>query len=380
MKLCSLQQCTGCLACKNVCKREAIYVGEDGSHGFYPVINKESCVDCGACISVCPIINPPPKKDILNVYIAKSTSDNVINSSSGGIAYEISKTILENGGTVYAAQLFESKLRHKKITTINELELTRGSKYIQSYTGEIFKEIEEDLKKHNMVLFIGVGCQTAAIKNFFRYKQNEKLFIIDLICHGTPSNFCFTNYVNGLLKGKRYNNISFRKGKRLQLEIKDNDNCIYKENFYKDPFYLAFELGKNLRECCYQCPFATKDRVGDITLGDYHSLKKTSQLYDSIIGASMCCINSEKGQYLFDMIKDNIQFETGNLEYALEHNPQLSHPTICPSSGRIPSSYLEQHDIYHILKSQMRKDVYIYTIKNKLASLKKSCIKHKSQV
>lgn len=44
-------QCIMCGACASVCPQGAITFGEDG----YPQINKELCTKCGTCQAVCPV-------------------------------------------------------------------------------------------------------------------------------------------------------------------------------------------------------------------------------------------------------------------------------------------------------------------------------------
>lgn len=39
---------------------------------FYPYVNKESCVECGLCEKVCPIINPQEETLPLQVIAAKT--------------------------------------------------------------------------------------------------------------------------------------------------------------------------------------------------------------------------------------------------------------------------------------------------------------------
>jgi dissimilatory sulfite reductase (desulfoviridin) alpha/beta subunit len=45
-------KCTGCGACVEVCKENAIQLSEESDN---PIINSEKCLSCGQCISVCPV-------------------------------------------------------------------------------------------------------------------------------------------------------------------------------------------------------------------------------------------------------------------------------------------------------------------------------------
>lgn len=47
--LCSPEKCTGCMACVNSCRHQAIVIYTD-EKGFYrPIAIEENCIDCGAC-------------------------------------------------------------------------------------------------------------------------------------------------------------------------------------------------------------------------------------------------------------------------------------------------------------------------------------------
>lgn len=46
-------ECCGCGACFCACPWNAITMKSDDEGFLYPVINKELCVDCGKCVSVC---------------------------------------------------------------------------------------------------------------------------------------------------------------------------------------------------------------------------------------------------------------------------------------------------------------------------------------
>ena len=47
------ENCCGCSACYAICPRHAISMEVDEEGFLYPVIDKERCVKCKMCISVC---------------------------------------------------------------------------------------------------------------------------------------------------------------------------------------------------------------------------------------------------------------------------------------------------------------------------------------
>ncbi len=49
------EQCCGCSACANVCGISAIQMKADSEGFLYPIINRDRCIQCFLCISVCPL-------------------------------------------------------------------------------------------------------------------------------------------------------------------------------------------------------------------------------------------------------------------------------------------------------------------------------------
>lgn len=66
-----------------------------------------------------------------------------------------------------------------------------NSKYVESSLGDITKKIDKMLSDNKKVLFVGVPCQVAAVKNYINdNKKMNNLLTVDLICHGfAPMNY-----------------------------------------------------------------------------------------------------------------------------------------------------------------------------------------------
>lgn len=82
--------CCGCTACASVCMHHAITLKSDNEGFLYPIINKDSCIECGLCEKVCPILQR--KKQELNPnqlhYKALRIKDTeLLNQSSSGGAF-----------------------------------------------------------------------------------------------------------------------------------------------------------------------------------------------------------------------------------------------------------------------------------------------------
>lgn len=135
------EKCTGCMACYNACPFNAIEIIQN-EKGFYePHIIEEKCKKCKKCVITCPQNNLAEKKENKVVYAAWSNSEiEREESTSGGIFSEIAKKVLEEDGIVVGAIYDENfKVVHGILTNKEDLQKTRGSKYVQSYIGDSFK-------------------------------------------------------------------------------------------------------------------------------------------------------------------------------------------------------------------------------------------------
>lgn len=101
MNIADIRDCFGCGVCATVCARHIIELRLN-IDGFYePYITDTSkCTDCGLCIDVCSYTNDglSLKGACIKSYAAWSKDDNVRNKcSSGGIGFEIGRTLLSQG-------------------------------------------------------------------------------------------------------------------------------------------------------------------------------------------------------------------------------------------------------------------------------------------
>jgi len=186
--------------------------------GFYvPKIDKSLCTNCGLCLKVCPVVNAPSSEDRFSepkVYISWSLDEKTrLNSSSGGLYPELAKLILENGGIVFAVGWNKEWLpQHKEVSDYSQLSETLGSKYVQSYVGDTYRRIAELTEYGKKVLFVGTPCQVAGLRNFIKQRRviEDSVFLVDLVCFGTPSPSVFKKYLTENFNNKKITAISFR--------------------------------------------------------------------------------------------------------------------------------------------------------------------------
>ena len=83
---------------------------------------------------------------------------------------------------------------HIRADNAEERNRMRGSKYIQSKLGDIFRNVKADLDVRRNVLFSGTSCQVAGLKKYLG-KEYDNLFCVDIVCHGVPSKKIWEAYL-----------------------------------------------------------------------------------------------------------------------------------------------------------------------------------------
>lgn len=375
--LANKKDCTGCTACINVCAHKAIVMYADSEGFLYPTINESQCVQCGLCEQVCPVltITESGNTDQPIVYAMWHKHDRV-KSSSGGAFSALARLIFSKGGKVYGAAFDENLvLQHVGISSIEELQKLRGSKYLQSNLGDIFKDVKKDLLEERWVLFCGTPCQIAGLKAYLR-KSYKNLLTADLVCHGVPSQKIFDSYLMKLCKEIRIEtiqNYGFRKldGWAISPSIKVNGkdislygiNSLYMEAFNKNALF---------RESCYNCKFAKLPRIGDCTIADFWGLGRHSTPfnYDIMKGISLILVNNEKGENAINEIQNSVIVKRDLQEALIENHNITCASERHPNRNEIISSFLDEEkslsDInkkYHLVKLNFKIIVKIYASK-----------------
>lgn len=342
----SKEECCACGACMDVCPVKAINLQEDEQGFLYPKINQKQCVDCGMCQRVCPILHHNVKS-VQGVFAGiDRKAERKKYSASGGVFTAIASAFLEDGGAVCGAalikkdHLFENK--HVIIKKKEDLFLLQGSKYVQSNTENIYREVEKILKKNTKVLFSGTPCQVAGLYGYLR-KEYDNLYTIDLICHGVPSSIWWKKSLQFLLSDKSQileikfrDNDTWSQGPNGHITYVKNDKIIRKGYNRNNTYYDLFLKGEIFRDSCYSCPFAQAKRVGDVTLGDFwgfseeynQKIIEKENNVDLSHGNSCILVNSLKGKLLIDnSVSKTLWIYPVEFEKIQKYNPQLQIPS-----------------------------------------------------
>lgn len=300
-------KCTGCFACFNVCNSKAIEMKLNNEGFFTPLVNDEKCNECGACSRKCPVIKTSECSNFFVKAYAGWNNDEEVRkqSSSGGIFSAVAKHVINNlNGAVYGATYENGIVKHIRVDNIENLKKLRKSKYLQSYMGDSYKQVMNDLNTNKWVLFVGTPCQVAALNSLV--KNKDKLITCDLVCHGVPSYLAFESYIESVNMNSKEIEIDFRnkdkgwKNFEVILEDKKNKKKI-KNHHLENKFFKGFVDNLYLKRSCYDCKFSSMPRVGDITFGDFWGV---SQEYYNDLGVSIIVANNQKGNEIINTLND----------------------------------------------------------------------------
>lgn len=274
-----------------------------------PEINGEICIECGACAKTCPANTRPAGENWeKGNFVACWANNNKkrFAGSSGGVFGLMAEKILQDNGVVFGAALSEDcKMVYQTSTKHVSLEELEKSKYVESYTGTIFKEVKKELLAGKRVLYCGTSCQIDGLKKYLG-KDYTELFTCDFLCHGVPAAGFYEKYIQNL--EQRYGalkHISFRSKaygwKAYCVKAEFNNGKSYLKTRFQDPYLRTFFEDTMLREACFSCKRLC-DSNADLTIGDYWKVTEDKEIVDTNQGVSLVGMHTQKGKALFEKI------------------------------------------------------------------------------
>jgi coenzyme F420-reducing hydrogenase beta subunit len=267
--------------------------------------------------------------------VKNKDADVVKNSTSGGVFTVLSDAVLDKGGVIFGAKYDENlRVIHAAAKTKDERDKFRGSKYVKSYLGKSFSEVRELLAAGRYVMFSGTPCEIDALNIYLRKNgvSDDKLITVDFVCHGTPSAGIFASYIDYIEKktGKKAAGYNFRSKAKgwgtIIQEIIYTDGTSETDSELSRIFYDLFSDSIILRQTCCECKYTDIKRVSDLTMADFWGIEREHPDFADKRGVSMLLVNSEKGQKLWDSVKEQTLFIKSTEEAALRCHRNLSKP------------------------------------------------------
>lgn len=275
--------CTGCGACSVVCPCNAINISINNEGFWAPVVNADLCVECGLCQKVCYKYQFPTKH-VVNIehaqYFGTFSSDLHVHkkTTSGGIAYELTRWGIENGYKVLGVRYNYNDhiAEHIIISNIEDIDVLRGSKYLQSSPVPALTELIQEAKAcpERKYICFGTPCQIFGLKLLIdQNKLSNEFILVDLFCHGVPSYLVWNPYVANIQNRLgAIKNVNFRSKvngwHQYTMQI-EGELGSYTDYAYNDPFYRFFFDNVALNGSCYNCGFRKNKSAADLRLGDF---------------------------------------------------------------------------------------------------------------
>lgn len=317
--------CTGCSACMNVCPVDAITMQPNRDGFIMPQVDADKCIHCKKCVNTCPAVCTTMNNALQpEIYAAMAQNEIRLQSSSGGMFTVLAEKILELGGYVCGAAFDGENMQvvHRIVNNTDDLAALRKAKYAQSNINLLYRDVKKLLEEDKIVLFTGTPCQVAGLKAFL-HKSYENLYVVDILCHGVPSQKLLKDYISEIAASPavckenseppKPTNIIFRDKERhgwrssTFIRIEFDNGAVYESSLKEnDPFEKAFHNKIALRLSCSDCLFCAFPRQGDLSIGDFWGIQELEPGMTDKLGTSMVFINNSQGRQLFDSIKHRL--------------------------------------------------------------------------
>lgn len=344
--------CTGCGACLQSCKISAITMKTADDGFLYPEIDQTKCIQCGQCMKSCHALGDIEYNKPSHCYAVQITDKKVLfESTSGGLFYALAKYIFQQQGVVYGCAFNENyDALIIRTESLEQAKPIHGSKYVWSECSKSYPLVKNDLEKGLTVLYTCLPCQASGLKKYLG-KNYDNLFLVDVLCGGAPSPFAFQKYLETLTdnNGKGELQFQFRDKERFGSGV----DCTYMHNgkkhyetWLENSFYFAFSSKSRItwRKSCYGCNYKSMKRVTDLTIGDYWGVENHHSGFNTKDGVSVALINTDKGDRLFDQIKESVQYTESNASFVTGRNSLVNE--IEEGHVQIPA---DREDFFHTL-------------------------------
>lgn len=322
----------------------------------------------------------------MRVYAYQDIPEVVEKSSSGGAFTAIANSFCDNHkdfsiyGAVWTKDL---KVNHLRVVRREEIECFRGSKYVRSNIKGTYIDVKNDLQNGKFVLFSGTPCQVGGLKKYLETQKvsMDKLLTVDIICHGAPNPVILDDFKSWIeRKYKQHiSSITFRDKsvgwKRYPTSIHFENGKILRWS-YDAQLYIRIYFSLLILETkCYSCEYSNRERVSDITIGDFWGIETVMPEISPNKGVSLVIVNSIKGENILKHIQKNISkrevLKECYTEAYLDYQHNLNKPTEMPYKYRQFWDDYKKYGFDHVIR-----EYGFYTRKGKLKFFIKSVLLH----
>lgn len=253
----------------------------------------------------------------MRAFAYQNKPESVIQASSGAAFQRLAEAIIEQAGkySLYGATWTdEFAVEHRRIDDIRKIGVFSGSKYLRSDFSKVLPQLKDDLTDGYTVVFSGTPCIIASVLKFVKNEglPVEKLYTVEIICHGTPEKKAWRDYVEWTEKKyhSRIVKVNFR-DKRVGWKyyptsyLFENGREII--DTYESQLYIRLFMSSLITtKRCFSCPFANMKRNADYTIGDFWGIEDVMPDFPVRKGVSLILSNTEKGDMIIERIKNGL--------------------------------------------------------------------------
>lgn len=320
--------CFGCSLCKDICPQGAITMTADDEGFLFPYVNKTLCNKCNLCKINC-IYNTKRfnKHNNPKLFAAINTDKkDREKSTSGGIFPLLYRYVLSHNGCVVGVRYNENMEAMYDISeSLEGCDAFRGSKYVIPQHNDIFLRTKQQLLNGREVLFVGLPCKIAALKNYLK-KDYDNLYLVELICSRGASPKVLKKYIECIEReyNSKVTGIDFRNKiygwKAMTVKITFENGKILYQKGRQNPFFNAYLDGNTAALCCFNCEFTGDNKLSDMTIGDFWGIQNVCPELNDDKGISAIKANTEKGHFLFNQIKDSLEYKEVTYKNVYDYN------------------------------------------------------------
>lgn len=379
--------CCECNNCIDVCPVGAISINNDEIENKCRVIDQKKCINCHKCEIVCPMIEQVEQRVPIKTFAAVSKLEESRYSTSGGIFYSLACEIIRRNGIVFGAAYDEHLgVSQVAVETPDGLHRLQGSKYVKSNISDSIKKAKDALKSGRWVLYSGTPCQVAGLlKSIDKKVDKSKLILVDVICHGTPPQELFKMYLAYLEKKRKCPIVKFcfrdkAYGNKLIGCYIDAKNKKHIVTAGDSSYYCLFLNAKIYNQICYQCEYANRKRISDITIGDYWGVKENTHEFfsennlDENSAVSAVIANTEKGLSFLESISNIIKYEVEYSKIAKD-NPQLNSSSVCNPDERKTIFDMYRKGGYEDIEKYFKSNTTLFRYAMRIGIYTPNCVK-----
>ena len=100
--------------------------------------------------------------------------------------------------------------------------------------------------------------------------------------------------------------------------------------YMDDPYMALFVQDMTLRPSCYKCAARDGRSGSDLTLADLWNVAEVVPEMNDDRGVSLVCVNSDKGRYAFESVRNCLDVKPVKYEYAIRNNGGFAEHVMMP--------------------------------------------------